>query len=258
MDSYSKDPYVLPLTGITVDDYKSPEDLQEERIKEKVRDKKTVKSATGSQHIQLPAVFTNDGTWPLKTNRPCWNCGFTFDGAPRFIPKNFRSKGDVIQCDRIGIFCCFNCAARYVQDTYWKRRKTWQMLNNLNEMYKILTGRKSCDIKPAPSRFDLIEYEGTLTRDEFWAILHKLDPEYGLKNHTPGSVVPERMRTNMWEKAGATFHKLVLPQKSVDEKAPVPKPPLAQKTLPVPNPDATEAPLSIDDLSSLLDDLDEI
>ena len=198
MDSYTRQPFILHLPGITLDDYKPIEDVFDEQVMEKAE--KEEKPPEQLPFDKIPFHFTTVKEWPLKTNLRCWSCPFTFDGPPRFVPKFIREDKDGnIHAGVEGNFCTFNCAARYVDTTYPSSAfpaKHWRMRDNLCFVYHLFTGHFTSHIEPAPPKTDLLEYGGKLTQENFWKRLRKLDPLHGLRNHNPGSSLPERLRNS--------------------------------------------------------------
>lgn len=206
MEPMVERPNILHLQNVTLDNVVSIEDAFDKKILEeaKVND-------NAPEHLpydKIPTVFTDLENWPISTNLRCWSCVFTFDSRPCFIPKKIKSEGDnSIKMEVLGNFCTFNCAARYIDDNFPQKafsQKHSHMHNNLRLIYHKFTGHRVTQIKPAPSKIELLEFGGTLSKDEFWKQLRILDSKYGLRDHRPGTVIPERLRPpligpSMWD-----------------------------------------------------------
>jgi hypothetical protein len=205
MESTYKRPCILRLTGITMADYVPVEDIADNRLLHPGTDDGKV-GAEESESVpeaalpldKIPRVFTSLDEWPHSTNLLCWSCGFSFDDRPKFEPTFVReSEAGEIEFGVRGNMCTFNCVETWIEIRYGahanneKRRKAQ---DNLCLVYFMFTGRRVSQIKPAPYRTELRKYGGELDEDTFWTRLRALDPVAGLRDHTPGSVVPERER----------------------------------------------------------------
>jgi len=213
MDTPTKQPNVFHLRGITLADFVPIEDVFDAKILEAAG----TEEGAGPEPLpcdKIPAVFTCLEDWPSTTNLRCWSCVFSFDGPPCFIPTFVQSGargGDSVEIGVLGNFCTLNCAARYIDDAFPPRAfaaKHWRMCDNLCHVYYRFTGHRVQHIKPAPPRTERLEFGGGLSEDEFWNQLRELDPRHGLRDHRPGTVVPERLRpppqgAAMWEVCGA-------------------------------------------------------
>lgn len=206
MDAPLSRPNILFLRGITMAGFTPIEDVFDEKVLEAAE--KEERPPDPLPHDRIPPVFTRLEDWLLATNLRCWNCTFTFDGAPWFAPTFVRQVDadgeDAVEFGVEGNFCTPNCAARYINDTYPPQAfaaKHWRMSDNLCLVYFCFTGHRTKHIKPAPARTELLEYGGGLDADEFWARLRELDPKHGLRDHRPGTVLPERMRPRLEEAA---------------------------------------------------------
>ncbi|MEL0212472.1 MAG: hypothetical protein VW891_18155, partial [Novosphingobium sp.] len=225
MDAPIKRPNILHLGGITLNDFVPIEDVFDEKILEVVE-----KSDQGSGTLpfeKIPAVFTSVEEWPFSTNLRCWSCTFTFDGPPCFVPTFVRTGSDSVEVGVEGNFCTFNCAARYIDDTYPPRAyavKHWSMRDNLCLVYFYFKGLRVKHIKPAPRKTELIGFGGDLDEEDFWARLRELDPLNGLRDHRPGTVVPERMRpfgVSVWDVCTGVAAKTALAERSAADFPPL-------------------------------------
>jgi hypothetical protein len=134
----------------------------------------------------IPMTFESLEKWPRSTNVLCWHCHRSFKGRPWFEPQTInpvtkslsvinppiklsRTKPliDSIVINAKGNFCSVNCVASYINlyshDLADKINKTNMMLY----VAEIFTGIKWKSIMPAPSPYEMIQYGGTLTLDEY-------------------------------------------------------------------------------------------
>lgn len=191
-------PNILRLRGVTLSEYVPMEVLADQRFAEFADgggpDDPAPESAQPFDTV--PRVFTGLGDWPYSTNLLCWSCGFGFDGRPKFVPTYVREgEGGGVEVGVLGNMCTFNCAELWIQTQLSpKNEDRWRYQDNLRLVYILFTGRRVAGIAPAPSRLKLRQYGGTWDEDKFWRRLRQLDPAGGLRDHTPGSVIPERER----------------------------------------------------------------
>ena len=191
----SGQPKVLYLEGISRDDYIAPEELADKKF---LREE-DISFINSSKYIQpiydkIPYRFISVDDWPTETNLLCWQCGFTFGGKPTFIPTYVRENANGIEFGVKGNMCTFNCAARWIiSNGNLNIEDRWRYQDNLNILYFLFTGIHT-QIKPAPEKISLKKYGGELSDEEYWEELKKLDIVAGLKDHTPGSIIPERDR----------------------------------------------------------------
>lgn len=207
MEKVYKPPSILRLIGITLADYVPVEDMADGRLLHpgteagSSPEDSDLVSETTLPLDKIPRVFTGLEDWPHRTNLLCWSCGFSFDDSPKFEVTFVREgeKGG-IEFGVRGNMCTFNCVEAWIETQYGAHansEKRWRAQDNLCLAYFMFTGRRVSRIKPAPSRTELRQYGGELDEDAFWAKLRELDPVAGLRDHRPGSVVPERERTRV-------------------------------------------------------------
>jgi hypothetical protein len=196
MDTVLKRRSILRLTGIRLADCVDIEEVADGRLLEGTEPAED--PASYSTPDKIPSVFTGLDTWPTNTNLRCWSCGFTFDDSPKFVARYAR-EGDSggIEFGVLGNMCTFNCAERWIESHLGGRasnEERWRYQDNLCLAYLMFTGRRVSRIAPAPDRTELLAYGGELDEDAFWKRQRELDPAFGLRDHTPGSIVPERDR----------------------------------------------------------------
>jgi len=199
MEAPYKPPSILRLTGVTLDDYKPIEDVADELL---------LQSGTGAAGPEEPApesvypmdkiprTFTHLNDWPLHTNLRCWQCDFSFDDRPKFVPTYVRESNDgCIEFGVHGNMCSFNCAELWIEINYaGKDDRRWRAQDNLCLVYFIFTGYRTALIRPAIHKTELLRYGGELDEETFSEKMRALDAIAGLRDHTPGSIIPERCR----------------------------------------------------------------
>jgi hypothetical protein len=196
MEPPARRPNLLHLEGITLADYVPVEDLFDAQVLEGVAREELPLDPLPFDKI--PPVFTGLDDWPVSTNLHCWSCTFSFDGPPRFAPTYIREgEQGRLEVGVEGNFCTFNCAGGYVDTQYPPQaypQKHWRMRDGLCTVYQLFTGHRVRHIPPSPAKTELRKYGGTLSEEQFWKTLRRLDEDHGLRDHRPGSVVPERVR----------------------------------------------------------------
>lgn len=209
MDTPASRPNILHLGGITLADFVPIEDVFDAKVLE-VAESDEDRPLEALPFASVPTIFTSVKAWPFSTNLRCWNCVFTFDASPCFVPTFVRTgSDDNVEIGVEGNFCTFNCAARYIDDTYPPQAhpaKHWRMRDNLCLVYNIFKNHRVRHILPAPRKTELVGFGGELDEDAFWGLMRELDPQFGLRDHRPGTVVPERLRTShssVWDVCAA-------------------------------------------------------
>jgi hypothetical protein len=176
MDDEIKKRYILRLTDVNVSDHKSAEDELEERLLEGVD-----KPVLDQEYERLPAEFTGLDDWPSSTNLKCWECKGTFAGAPKFIPTHIRTDPDRPKryiFTTKGVFATFPQAARWILDHKTGEERDAD-LDRLRIVYQMFTGLRVPFISPAPSVYELVEYGGSMSTDEYWQKICEIDPTAG-------------------------------------------------------------------------------
>jgi hypothetical protein len=202
MDKIELPPNILYLKGITMEDYKSIEDIFEQHLQESVDSKPELDSIVFNK---IPKTFTSINTWPKKTNLKCWTCDFTFDTVPKFVPVYIKERTNNtnnsscqycysnqivdptcadckvlkalpdIEIGVLGNMCSFGCVALYINTNYHKRDVAFKLLDNLCELYRYFTGKNAHYIPPSPSKTDLVQYGGDKLDIQFRAEIKKID-----------------------------------------------------------------------------------
>lgn len=117
---------------------------------------------------------TDSGDWPAATGVHCYWCCHAFSWSPVSLPFDMShvDEATVSTCKVNGCFCSFQCAAAYNFDTNGDVDDMWNkyaMLNRLHWQYVTNRGGTG-DIPrviPAPPRYTLQMFGGTLSIDEF-------------------------------------------------------------------------------------------
>lgn len=197
MEEHDSEPHILFLNGITMADYRSPEDDLDEKLLSSVQTDQ--QQGDPMPFDEIPQQFTGLDKWPLTTNLKCWVCDFQFGNRPVFVPKYIRrgsgggNDGGIV-VGVLGNMCTFNCAERYIEDTFTSYETAWSYQKNLTIVYELFTGKSVSRIKPSPPKTMMRQYGGPWSEEEYWKTLRALDPEHGLVDHTLGSIRPERER----------------------------------------------------------------
>ena len=199
MEKPYQPPNVLRLFGITLKEWTPIEDVADKRLLRQAADGHSGAAAPESDqpYDKVPHHFTRIEEWPLRTNIRCWQCGCTFDDRPKFVPTYVReAENGGIEFGVRGNMCTFNCAELWIQIHYaGKVDQRWRIQDNLCLVYFLFTGHRATCILPAPHKTELRQYGGELDEEAFWKKMRSLDSFAGLRDHTPGSVVPDRDRT---------------------------------------------------------------
>jgi hypothetical protein len=191
--------------GITVNEWRSVEDEADDRLTDNCGQVGAAPPDAFMPMDKIPSVFTGLDSWPAHSNLRCWSCTFTFDGRPSFVPTYLRENASGgLEVGVLGNTCTFNCAELMIETSGLPPEERQRMQENLCVVYFLFTGHHVTRIKPAPPKTKLHQYGGEWDEETFWKKLRELDPAHGLRDHTPGSVVPERERVQM---ARASFCK---------------------------------------------------
>jgi hypothetical protein len=199
MEELYKPPHILRLVGITLNDHVTIEDVADDRLLEQLPECSETSVGiyeTDMPFDKIPPTFTGLEDWPLHTNLRCWNCNFTFDDRPKFVPPFVRETEDgKVEFGVHGNMCTFNCAMAWILTNYATNSdQQCRARNNLFLLYFVFTGVLVSHIRPSESCTKLKQYGGELDEDVYWKRMRDLDPIAGLRDHTLGSIIPERER----------------------------------------------------------------
>jgi len=177
----TRPPCILQLPGITIDDCKTIDDIALQKYASDVNNTQT-STVMEIKYTKNPSVFTGFETWPRKTDLLCWNCHFSFDRPPVFIPTYISEPDAPIRIGVLGNMCSFSCAARWILVNYnQKNGQLWRAQDGLKFLYQIFHGVTPKDIiKPSPPYTDQIQYGGHLTKEKYCEIVKELNKVSGI------------------------------------------------------------------------------
>ena len=96
----------------------------------------------------------------------CWNCCHEYTNMTISIPHKYIKEIFYIN----GNFCSYECAARYIFDTY-NGTEMWNKYSLLNFYYNTSLCKRGLRVKPAPSKLLLHKYGGKLSINEYRKLL---------------------------------------------------------------------------------------
>lgn len=204
MDAAYRPPNILRLSGISLKDYVSADDLFDKKLLSEA-DELPIGDSIFASDIpwdKIPKTFTKLEDWPLSTNLKCWDMDCTFSDVPKFVPTFVveNENGD-LEFGVKGNFATFNNVALWIENHYPDREERLRTLDMLCLVYKLFTGITVSHIEPAPEKEKKIQYGGEWDDETYWRKLRELDPIAGLKDHTLGSVKTEREKLSHQTKA---------------------------------------------------------
>jgi hypothetical protein len=104
------------------------------------------------------------GRLPKKTNCLCWWCRGSYNSQPVGCPFKVSRNKDI---HTIGMFCSFECALAFANDSHSHRIKLFAGSYTLY-MRKLISGTKyTVPLLPAPHWTSLKEFGGPYTREQF-------------------------------------------------------------------------------------------
>ena len=165
-------PNILSLSGITINDYISPEDTADEKFFNDSSEASNI-----YPYNKIPQTFVSLKKWPISTNLYCWSCGFKFNTIPKFIPTYIRETNDSVELGVLGNMCSFNCAELWIETHTYNKEERFKLQNNLCYLFYIFTGKRIMYIKPAPCKTNLLQYGGSWTEEIFLKKMKELEPE---------------------------------------------------------------------------------
>jgi len=170
MEDYKvlKEKNILFLSDIDFTNYEPIEDRLDKEILQSVND---------YTYDNIADEYSTSILSNQEINICCWNCTFTFNTEPIFIPTHIKESSDgVLNFGYKGNMCSFNCAMRIIIEiTNDSSPDRWRYINNLKILYFIKKGVHISDIKPAPNRTILKMYGGPWTNEMFLNELKKLE-----------------------------------------------------------------------------------
>ena len=189
MDKRVRMPSLLRLTDVSISNYLSPEDIADKKLIEQID-----QSTLGDELLwdKIPRIFTSLDEWPIQTNLKCFQCDFTFNDIPKFIPTYINIKNSKeIEIGVFGNMCSFQCAELWCQINLTKD-KLWTTQENLCLLYFLFYGYYISNIKTAPLKTELLQYGGIYDDLTFKKKIQALMPEHDINSN----FVPENERIN--------------------------------------------------------------
>lgn len=113
---------------------------------------------------ELLHVFRTKENWPVDSDICCWWCCHPFSTVPIPAVKGYDDRRDSFALQ--GVFCSWSCAKAYLMDSGsrdWSRNTMY-----LCQLRRRVEG-KLMPITPAPNRFFLKMFGGTMSIEEFRA-----------------------------------------------------------------------------------------
>uniref|UniRef100_A0A6C0LM21 MYM-type domain-containing protein n=1 Tax=viral metagenome TaxID=1070528 RepID=A0A6C0LM21_9ZZZZ len=161
--------FIIFLRGVNTEDYKNIEDEFNERLLESVSTQDPYRTDKVKYDI-IPPIFTSLNKWTKNTNIFCWNCDFTFNTLPVFIPLSIKYvDNDKYNISVYGNFCSFPCAARHIVE-----HMDSDLLDNLIKLYEIFHNKQISKINPSPRRHIMLKYGGYITDEQYLNSIKKL------------------------------------------------------------------------------------
>lgn len=153
-----KVPKILFVKGVFLKDCMPIDDIFEQKLMDQLDLEDDI-----ILHKPLPSIFNNTATWPQTTNLRCWNCDLVFSGIPVFIPKGIDSLSDGnYNIITSGCFCSFNCAIAFNNLHNIKICDNVNVREMLQFLYKVFNEKSVKEILPAPSKYIMKQYGGTV------------------------------------------------------------------------------------------------
>ena len=121
---------------------------------------------------------------PENSNNLCWWCCHKCNNLPVYLPENKQNNNYYVY----GYFCSFNCALAH--NIELNDYKVWDRTSLLNQLYYDLT-KKIAKIYPAPSKYMLKSFGGSLTIEEFREKSLYIDKSYRFIIPPLKSIIPK-------------------------------------------------------------------
>jgi hypothetical protein len=223
-DARADQPCIVHLR-VCPDAFKRPEDIMQERLLEGVDEPRA--PDTPVVKVGLPAVFRSVRLWPESTDIKCWVCDRSFNGPPRFVPTYVEERpatcdpeartdeaafvrtpgesappgadpsGAILEVGVLGCFCTFGHAATYINQAWPPEGflvENERKHRNLRYVCEIITGVYPQYITPGDPKTEMTDYGGSKSLEDYYAKLYANEPMRDKSLHTPGAIIPERLR----------------------------------------------------------------
>lgn len=162
-----KQPNILFLRGIHIDDILDVEDLYHKELLNNVNSKTTdMNNSNDIIYDTIPNKFVNLNNWKKQTNLRCWFCTLKFKNTPWFIIENvnFTNSGKVY--DIKGNFCSVGCLQAFV-NVHYNKRTHFDIYNSIKKLYKKFYNKTINEIMPSLDKYHLKIYGGKLDIGEY-------------------------------------------------------------------------------------------
>lgn len=153
-----KEPNILFLKGIHIDDIVEIEDLYQKELLNNVR---TNNSELNIIYDKIPSQFISLDKWKNCTNLRCWYCTLKFKNTPWFIIENIHQTSIGVIYDILGNFCSVGCLQGHI-NIYYNKRENFDIYNSVKKLYKLFYNTNINEIIPSPDKFNLKIYGGSM------------------------------------------------------------------------------------------------
>lgn len=153
-----KEPNILFLKGINIDDILEIEDIYQ---KELLNNVKTNNLELNIIYDKIPMQFISLEKWKKNTNLRCWYCTLKFKNTPWFIIENIHQTSNGLIYDILGNFCSVGCLHGHININY-NTREHFDIYNSIKKLYKIFYNKNINEIISSPDKYNLKIYGGTM------------------------------------------------------------------------------------------------
>ncbi len=153
-----KEPNILFLRGINIDDIIDIEDIYHKELLNNIKINNTEVNII---YDKIPKQFISLDKWKKNTNIRCWYCTLKFKNTPWFIIENVNHTSEGILYDIIGNFCSVGCLQGYININY-NKREHFDIYISVKKLYKIFYNKTINEIIASPDKYNLKIYGGDL------------------------------------------------------------------------------------------------
>lgn len=169
-----KEPNILFLKGIHLDDIIPIEDLYQQEILNSIDGTSQEIENKEIIYNKIPKQFTTLENWTKTTNLRCWFCSLKFKTMPWFIIENTNYYSEGIKYDIKGNFCSCGCLMGFVKKFY-NNRDNFDIYQYVYKLYNIFYNKKIMEIMPSPEKYNLKIYGGDYDIDEYKNEIKKIN-----------------------------------------------------------------------------------
>ena len=150
-----------------------------------------------SNDADITGFNSNDVFYKEYINNPskyckCLNCNYSTDNISTKISIPLKYCSGIFYI--YGNYCSYECAARYILDTY-NDKNMWDIYSLLNLYYNICNNTIGEKVSPAPSKLLLKEFGGTMEIDEYRITLNS----HNIYDIYQPPIIPIKHRSNLLE-----------------------------------------------------------